>query len=151
MISHRPVTDADRRFVVASWSASYKSAYAAGMVWDTDWADIMHRQIGRVLDLPDTKTIVAFETKDPTFLYGFICGDTSEPVPSVFYVYCKLPYRRHGIARGLFGALGVDPTQHFLYACRTDDSVRLADKIPRARWNPLVARYSKENARKWPP
>jgi len=165
VISHRLASADDRRFVIASWSASFKGSYAAGMIYSDgvptkdkhgnvfliDYADIMHAQIGRVLEQQDTRTYVAFESKDPTFLYGFIAGDTSDAVPTVFYVYVKLPYRKHGIAHGLFGALGVDPKQNFIYACRTDDSTRLSDKIPRARWNPLVARYSKENARRWPP
>lgn len=151
MIAHRLLTPDDRRFVIASWSASFKSSYAAGMIWTDDWATIMHAQIDRVISSPDAQTFVAYETKDPTFLYGFISGDTSDATPVVYYLYVKEPYRRHGIARGLFAALGVDPAKPFLYACRTDDSVKLSNKIPRARWNPLVVRYSKENARRWPP
>lgn len=144
MIQHRPATDDDRRFVVSAWSSSYKHAHQAGMIHTDDWAPIMHKQIERVIAWPSTRTIVAFESKDPSHLYGFISGDTSERTPVVFYVYTKEPYRRSGHARGLFAALGVNPEQRFLFACKTAIVPTLAGKIPAARFDPATARYPKE-------
>lgn len=153
LAAYRDATPADRTFIRSTWSSSYKAANAAGMIASEDWADVMHRQVDKLLDRSDVRAIVAFERADPTFLYGFIAGDTSSAVPIVFYVYVKEPYREagradgkrvgDGHARGLFRALGVDPREPFLYACRTAVVTRLVDKIPRARWDPNVARYPK--------
>lgn len=151
MTSYRNLSTAgDRRFVLSCWSASYKNAQAAGLIDAEDWSTIMHAQLGKLIDRPGTRTIIAFDP--PDHLYGFICGDTSHPMPVVHYVYVKDPYRseeepgggRTGprIARGLFAALGVDPGAPLLYTCRTSISVRLADKIPYARFAPAAARYA---------
>lgn len=153
MTLYRDATSAaDRDFVVATWSSSYKNAHAAGMIASEDWADIMHAQIRKLLDRPTTRAIVAYEP--PDFLYGFIAGDVSKttgPLPIVWYVYVKEPYRswlrpdgtrsgpRH--ARGLFRALGIDPNERFLYACRTQIVTRLGHKIRNAKFVPATARY----------
>jgi len=113
------------------------------MIHTDDWATVMHAQIERILDRPDAQTVVAFESKDDSFLYGWICGDTSEPTPSVFYAYVKEPYRRAGHARRLFAALGVRPEQRFVYACRTAIVPTLSRSIPMARFNPEILRYPK--------
>jgi hypothetical protein len=142
VISHRPATADDLRFIVSAWSSSYKDAHTAGMIGTERWATVMHAEIERVLEQAGTQTRVAFEARDPAFVYGFIAGDPS--TPAVFYCYTKAAFRRQGIARGLFGALGVDPTRRFLYACKTAVVSRLGDKLPAARFDPGIARYPKE-------
>ncbi len=144
VIRHRPATADDLRFVVSAWSSSYKHAHQAGMLYTDDYADIMHKQIERILARPDARTIVAYEHKDPTFLYGWIAGDTSEHVPCVFYIYTKEPYRRAGHARRLFEALGVSPSERFIYGVKTAIVSTLARSIPSARFNPSILRYPKE-------
>jgi GNAT superfamily N-acetyltransferase len=144
MISHRPATPDDVRFVVSAWSSSYKQAHTAGMIHTDDWATVMHRQVERALARPGSRTLVAFEHKDTSHIYGFICGDTSDDVPAIFYVYVKEPYRRSGIARDLFKALGVQPHERFIYACKTAIVPTLARSIPAARFNPAILRYPKE-------
>lgn len=135
----------DRRFVLSSWSRSMKGAHSAGMIWHEDWSTVMHAQIGRLIADPDTRTVIAFENTDPRFTYGFIAGDTSDKLsPIVFYVFVKAPYRLAGYARGLFAELGVDPAQRFTYACKTGVITKLAYCIPRAKWNPDVARYPRK-------
>lgn len=151
--AYRTATPADRQFVVSSWSSSYKASNSAGMIASEDWADVMHLQISKLLLRRDVRTVVAYEPSAPSFLYGFIAGDATAPVPVVFYVYVKEPYRKagwrdgvrvgDGHARGLLAALGIDPREPFLYACRTPVVTRLTDKIPRARWEPNAARYPK--------
>lgn len=138
----------DRRFVITTWSSSFKTSYAAGLIQTEDWPTIMHAQIGKVLDRPGATTLVAYERTDPSFLYGFASADVTERgKPIVFYVYVKEPYRRAGIARALFAELGINPSLPFVYACKTPAVTHVHDKIPRAKWNPLVARYPKEQQR----
>lgn len=160
MISHRPATsEADRTFVCDAWISSYRTSYAAGLIDMEAWHAIMWPQVERYLDRPDMRTLVACEKRDPSFLYGFICGDPTEQVEivaeggrrtwpaMVLYVYVKAPYRRSGVARGLFEAIGIDPRRPFLYASKTAIVPRLAPKMPLAKWNPLVARFQKERTR----
>lgn len=133
--------DADERaFVISSWASSYKHSHYAGLISSEDWAPVMHAQLGKLLDRPTTRTIVAWDP--PAFLYGHIVGDTAAPMPVVHYVYVKDPFREAGIARGLFAALGVDPGRPFLYTSRTSWAARLAGKIPLARLTPAAARYT---------
>jgi len=139
----RPALPTDMQFVISNWSASFKVSHSAGLIQSDDWADIMHAQLRKVIERPDTRTILAYEKTDPTFFYGFISGDTSQQPAIVHYVYVKAPYRRHGMARALFAALGVDPSRPFLYTCKTAIVSKLAVHTPMARWNPLLARYPK--------
>ncbi len=143
-VRHREMLPDDRRFITSAWSSSYKNSHTAGMIFTDDYADVMHRQIARILDWPSTRTVVAFESRDPNFVYGFICGDTSREAPIVFYVNVKEPYRRSGTARALFAALGVNPERRFYFACKTAIVATLARKIPSARFAPELARYPKE-------
>jgi len=147
--AYRDATGDDRKFVVGTWLANYKNAHYAGLIASEDWYPVMHVQLHKLLDRPGTRAIVACDP--PSFLYGFIVGDTTGQLPIVHYVYVKDPYRsepgpagRSGprYARGLFAALGIDPAREFLYTCRTIACVRLADKIPLARFTPGAARYA---------
>jgi hypothetical protein len=161
-LSFRPSTTAERRCmcdgkpadsdgcspVVAMWSASYKKSHYAGMIWHEDWAAVMHPQISRVLNRPNIRTVIAYDADDKDFIYGFISADTTESVPVVYYVYVKEPYRKQGIARRLFKAIGVDPTRRFVYTSKTGIVAELAHKIPSARFNNNEARYPKEARRK---
>lgn len=133
--------------VVSMWSASYKKSHHAGLIWCDDWAAVMHPQISGVIARADLTVLLAVEKDDPSFVYGFIAGDVSERTPVVYYVNVKAPYRKSGIARRLFGALGVDPSKYFVYVCKTGIVSTLAHKIPAARFNNLEARYPKENRR----
>lgn len=149
----------ERRFVISSWSSSYKASHFAGLITADDWAAVMHVQLGKILDRPATRTLVAVSA-DPLrpFLYGFIAGNTSGRQPIVHFVYIKDGFRSERIAgrregpryaRGLFAALGVDPEAPFLYTCRTPVVSQLAhptsgqsSKIPRATFCPAAGRYT---------
>jgi hypothetical protein len=130
----------ERAFVIATWASSYKHSHFAGIISAEDWAPVMHAQLGKLVDRSTTRVLVAWDP--PAFLYGHIVGDTSSAMPAVHYVYVKDPFREAGIARGLLAALGVDPARPFVYTCRTSMVVRLADKIPLARFTPAAARYT---------
>lgn len=146
-IAHRPAIASDRDFIIATWSSSYKKSHSAGLIQAAEWADVMHRQIGLVLDRPDMRAMIAYDKTNPDFFYGFIAGDTSDHVPVVAYVYTKEAYRKTGIARGLFAAMGIDPAKHFVYVCKTGIVAKLSSKIPFARFNNNEARYPKEQRR----
>lgn len=158
MISYREITFPDRdedlrdvhRFVRSTWISSYKNARSAGIISSEDWADVMHLTLGKLLRRSGVRTILAHDP--PRQFYGFIAGEPGRATPVVHYVYVKDAYRseveldgsRSGprIGRGLFAALGIDPAAPFIYTCETVICVRLADKIPYARFKPGAARYS---------
>lgn len=149
-VSFRPMTAADRDFVISGWSASLRTSIHAGLISDTTWADVMHREIGAILDRPTTRTVVACEPGeldhlDREFLYGFAVARIGEPY--LYYCYVKAKFRhgkRRGMRRGygelLLDAVGIDPAQPFGYACRTPAAIRLAPRYPAATWDPFPAR-----------
>lgn len=147
-----PATEADRRFIVSAWLDSFRDATTAGMIHMDDWYAVMWPQVVRLLDREGCTTLVACEPDD-SMLYGFICGevDISRPrsrrqrPPVVNYCYVKTPYRRWakpGIARRLFGAIGIDPQTQFDYTYKTAVVSQLAHKIPLASHQPMLARFN---------
>lgn len=132
----------ERNFVQSGWSSSLKHSRDAGMITTDDWVGVMHRQIASITARPECRVLVAHG--DGTYL-GFIAGEPDERI--VYYCFVKGLYRRNGIARALFAALGVDPASRFAYPCTTqmldDPQTLLRRKIPLAHRDPTVARYPK--------
>lgn len=141
MIAFRPANRSDRNFVVSTWSTSFRRSMFAGFVSMNTWSEVMHDQIDEAMGRPHVRTLVACAAADPTVLYGFIMATPSMTPPLVYYTYVKEPYRRRGIARSLFTAVGVNPSKAFDYVCRTPWTDTLSDKAPFASWNPLAGRY----------
>jgi GNAT superfamily N-acetyltransferase len=140
-LAYRPADTEDHSFVVESWLSSYKTAHAAGLIAMASWREVMVPQIERVLAKPGVQVHVAYhpgEQDRGADLYGWIAAEPGAE-PLVHYVYVKQPYRRMGIARGLLGALGIDPASDLEYTCKTPIVSRLP--LPRARWQPLRARF----------
>jgi GNAT superfamily N-acetyltransferase len=145
-IAFRPAELADRRFIVLNWLSSYRTAHTAGLIAMEDWHDVMWPQVEKLLDRPTSTTFVAYDPDESdrlVDLHGFIAADITPGPPLVLYVYVKDAYRRAGIARGLFEAIGVDPRRPFLYACKTPIVAELAEqrKIPCAKFDNNAARY----------
>jgi hypothetical protein len=146
--------------VLESWLDSYAAAYTAGLISMRRWSQVMRVELGEILDR--AQVIVAFNPDDPdpvADLFGFVAYDVrSFRLPYVFYVYVKASYRRwgyrnrrrvgDGVARQLFAAAGIDPTAPFQYAASTPKARELGKKVPLARWNPLLARWPLEEARR---
>jgi hypothetical protein len=143
---YRAAKDADRIFIDYGWLDSYRWAHAAGMIHMDDWRDVMLPQIARVRSRPNTITMIA---EEPDALAGFIVAEPKNEPPLVFYCYVKEAYRKSGIARGLFKAAGVDPNEHFVYACKTAVVSELTRKMPRARFDPYAARFDEYRPRRY--
>ena len=147
MIAFRLAAAHDRQFIISGWSSSFRTSHSAGMIHMDDWADVMHRQIVRVLDRPSVVTLVAYDTEETdriADLAGFIAFDNGRTVPVVYYVYVPQTKRRLGIARSLFRRARIDPTKPFAFACKTAIVSQLKAKIPCAKWTPLTARFDEE-------
>ncbi len=149
-LAFRPAEPADRNFIVDAWSGSYSLAFTAGMIQIEDWHQVMVPQIVKALARPDVRTVVAYETTETSHtadLFGFLTVDTVEAPALVYYCYTKEPYRRAGVARGLFRAAGIDPRLPFRYVCSTPMTRTLERKIPLAKWQPLLGRFPKNTRR----
>jgi hypothetical protein len=151
----RAALAADRDFIVSSWSSSFRTSVYAGVLSMATYADVMHREVRRILDHPTTLVLVAAEPDEldergRQFLYGFVAvrQHMATTEPYVYYVYVKSPYREGrskglgvGYATQLLRAAGVDPRRSFGYAFKTGMCATLASKIPLGEWNPMPARY----------
>ena len=146
MIAFRQALPRDRDFIVSAWSASYRKSKYAGMIANENWADVMHPQIKRVLDSRGMQATVAYETTATpgvADLFGFIAADLSRIVPVVGYVFVKQAYRRSGIARRLFAAVGIDPKLPFDFICSTDiadELIEMGRHAPHATFKPVLGR-----------
>jgi GNAT superfamily N-acetyltransferase len=148
MILTRPACTDDRAFIVSGWSASLRESRDIPLVPMAIYADTFRPIIARHLD----RVRVTVAHGETGVLFGFIAFDPSIYVAMlgrrrvtldgyVLYVYVASPFRRRGVARRLFEAAGISPTQRFGYACRTQWSWELRSKIPLAEYEPKRARY----------
>jgi hypothetical protein len=147
--SFRPSTASDRPFIISGISASLRMTRDIPLISMLDYANIMHAQIAKLLDRTGVQCIVA----EGSVLAGFIVFERGAQVVDelglcaadyVFYVYVAQPFRKLGVARGLFAAAGIDPASRFHYACRTLSSYEARGQVPRARYSPFYARFTPE-------
>lgn len=137
--SYRFAVADDRQFIVSGWSSSFRLSRDCTTPMPM-YARHKHEEIGYYLDAPWTRTLVAHGH----VLQGFL---SYRPPTSVLYVYVAQPFRRRGIARGLFDAAGIDPASRFTYVYRTSWSARLRSKVPYAAHDPLPVRFGDEERR----
>lgn len=162
-LAYRLAVAEDMPLIVDTWVDSFRTSRSAGLISMARWRSIMKVEVADVLARDGVIVHVAHhpgEKDRRADLYGWIAVErgyvASETefsggrhgkrlvqcdVPLVLYVYVKAPFRRMGIARGLFAAAGVGP--RFNYACRTSVVSKLAGKMPDAEWLHLVARFPK--------
>ena len=167
-LAYRSAVSSDMPMVVATWADSFRTSRSAGLISMEDWLTVMVPQVRRVLARPGVAVHVAChpgEDDRRSDLYGWIAWETDYSMPAVLneggrheralvkadvplvhFVYVKSPYRRMGIARGLFRSAGVG--DRFNYTCNTAVLSKLRDKISRAAWTPLVARHPKNEPRR---
>lgn len=108
----------DYRFILSGWSASQRLTRDIPLVPMEHWAAIWHPIVDRAITHHETRIIVAHGEVQHGFLAYW---DPSY----VLYCYVAQPFRRRGIARGMFHAAGIDPASRFSYACRTKMSWEL--------------------------
>jgi len=158
-IIYRPAGPEDHTFIVDSWVASYRDAFTAGIIQVEDWYGVMIPTVEKILRRPDVRATVACvsgASDHVADLCGFIVADVVESPPLIYYAFVKPHYRRggrgrvwfgDGVGRTLFTAIGVDPMYPFNYVCSTPMCRTLERKMPMARWQPLLGRFSKAERR----
>lgn len=152
MITYRPALAADRAFIVSGWSSSYRESRDCTTPMAM-YARHKHEEVESHISRVGAQVLVA----ETSVLAGFLCFETDARIVDelgaavadyVFYVYVAQPFRKRGVARGLFRAAGIDPASRFHYACRTLSSWELRSETPMARYSPYYARYSPEENQK---
>lgn len=96
-LSWRYATEADLRFVRASWFESYRKGGHAPDVAFPTYREGMGRIIERCLQAG--ATLVAFLPEVPDEVIGWACFTST----ALHYVYVKQAYRRLGVAREILG------------------------------------------------
>jgi GNAT superfamily N-acetyltransferase len=148
-VTYRPGEAEELGFIVSSWQKSFRTAYAAGLIQMTDWADVMEPQLCKVLARPAVRVWVAANphTEDRRLdVHGWIAvehdpdGAIDREPPLIHYCYVKQAYRRMGLATGLVKAAGIDTSVEFHYTCKTPVVTKIA--LPCGRWRPLRARFA---------
>lgn len=143
-LGYRRAEDPDRAFIVNSWVSSFKLSHAAGVIPLSMYEPVYREAVGVVLERPGIEVWVAYhpgETDAIADLYGWICVERGHPSPLVHYTFVKAAFRRMGIARGLFDAVGIDPLTPFHFTFKTGLVTQLRRVIPLSTWDPLVARF----------
>lgn len=138
--SYRAAIAEDRPFIVSGWSASQRMTRDVPLISMKRWADVWRPIVGEVLDQVATRVVVVHGA----VLQGFIAY---QPPLYVLYVYVAQPFRRNGLARGLFAAAGIDPRARFSYACRTKASWECRNKIPFGEYDPFPVRFGDQEKR----
>ncbi len=155
-IAYRAMEPGDHNFVVDAWVSTYLAAKTRGVLQIEDWYPVMIPTVEKIITKADVRTVVAVMPGADRVanLVGFATADTDDTPALVYYVYVKEHYRRGsrlwkgpGVGRGLFAALGVDPSQPFNYVCSTPMCRILERKIPMARWTPDLGCYPKSERR----
>lgn len=143
----------DDAFVIDTWVESFRNAYAAGVVPMDYYQADYRRYVQWLLERRKPVVLVAYDSAAEVAgaeLLAFMAyeetatfptGNTTRTVgPVVHYVYVKEYARERGLAKALFSAARVDQHGPFVFTFKPTDLDK--SRVPRARWNPLIARHA---------
>ncbi len=145
-VAYREAGDGDQAFIMDSWLRSCKHSRYVGPIPMDEYTATMSKWVGNILKRDGVQLILAVNPEFEDQIFGFICVERGFRFPVVHYCYVKQPYRKLGIARGLFEAsnISLDGEFQFTFNCRDmDHSQNRKGKFPNAKWTPLYARFPK--------
>ncbi len=143
-LAHRLATDEDMPYVFGSWIDSWRNQQSAGLIPMDVYLEVQTNLIQRLLARPGCDVLVAYhpgETDHVADLYGWLCAEQTSRGPVVHYVYTRESQRKEGIARGMLLAAGIDPDGPFFFTAMTSTVKRFIGRKPKAKYEPLCARY----------
>lgn len=100
LAAHRPLKKEDESFVYSSWLKSHRDSRMVHGVTDTLYYPQFHDLIENVMKDPSTKIVVACDPIDDQHIFGYAVGSLG-PIPTVYWVYVKHPFRNFGLAKHL--------------------------------------------------
>lgn len=164
-------------FVLDTWIDSYRTSHAAGLAPMDEYERTYRSWLTTIISRP-ARVLVAFSpgAEQGADLCGWICYELDARAPArmmrsydemrrerlarenmvpvgplVHFVYVLQAYRNHRIARGLFGAAGIDLARPFVASCKTGTSSQIEHEHKKSgkpipvRFNPLPVRFPKRN------
>lgn len=136
-----PIAD-EFKFIIDSWSSSYRKSRYAGTVPNNMWAEVSRASISQLMLRDKCEVMVAlaprFDDTNPRRIMGYIAGE-----PGILHwVYTKKDFRRLGIASQLLTKLcsNWEPSLRKFprYTHKTDASDRF---LPNGwKWDTIPAR-----------
>lgn len=145
-VAYRLARESDQAFLMDSWLRSCKHSRFIGPIPMDEYAACMSRWVTAILKRPGVEVLIACNPEDDDQIFGFICHEQGFRLPLVHFTYVKQPFRKFGIARGLFGAAKIDLNRafQFTFQSRDMDLAQRRGKFPAAKWTPLYARFPKQ-------
>lgn len=145
-LAYRPAEPGDMPLIIDAWLKGYRTSHAAGLIPMHQFRRVYSEAVQWVMARPDAETWVAYnpniDRSTRADLHGWCCVEKRPcKPPLVHYVHVKQGRRRMGMARALLRAAGVNPSGPFVYTSKTPVVTRLKASIPRAKFNPLAARF----------
>jgi len=149
-LAYRRMLTSDLPLIYGTFADSYRGAHAAGPLPMHLWPKAAAGVIDWWLSRWCTRVVVAChpaETDTMEDVYGWLIHDVGytakgASMPYVNYLYIKEKYRKkYGIARGLFAAAEIDPSEPFAYACKTGILGKYKAAVPMAKWQPQYHKY----------
>lgn len=123
----RAANEEDVPFIFNSWLKSYRSSHFAKFVSNTVYYNEHHKLIEKLAK--ENTVIVACNEKDPTQVYGWICGSHIDGFFVCHYVYVKHSFRNMGIGKELLNSFSHNPDTASIYTHHTRVCDRLAMKF----------------------
>lgn len=103
----RPVIDVDIPFIFNSWLKCFReSGLMIRSVPNTIYFANHHKILQKLAQR--AKIYVADNPKDPSQLYGYICGEYIDGIFVIHFIYVKHRFRRLGIGKTLLNAFNHD-------------------------------------------
>lgn len=142
LVAVRDAGPGDLGFILKPWLLTLRNASHES--WHVDNEDFFPGEevaLKRVLARPTCRALIAHAADDPDLNLGcLIC----EAPDVCHFVYVKAGVRRHGVARALLQAAGLDPERGLVASTLTHDVTKgwIRSRFPLVRRNP----YPRRNA-----
>lgn len=122
--------------VVEAWLGAYKKSPWAGAVANNVFRAVYAETI-RQLVARGSVVLLAVNPAKPDHILGFLCFEyTRDNVPVVHMCFVKDWARKHGVAKSLLAAAGIDPSARFFYTFKTGQE----KYFPGGKYAPEIAR-----------
>lgn len=97
----RPAGPGDTAIIRDTWLRSFRHSYHVRGIESEVYAHEHRKIMDLVLTRPSATTLVLCERADPTFVFGWICGEIINNWLVVHFLYVKGPYQDYGSGTAL--------------------------------------------------
>lgn len=123
----------DVPFIFSTWLRGYRRSSFARPIPSATFFSIHHQVIERILSRPSTQVYVACAPDDHDSILAYV---VSEP-QVLHWLYTKMLYRGHGLAKALIKESGLDPAD-MTFTHLSEMGPELQARYPHAKYNPYL-------------